>query len=378
MLLMMTTIAVAAEELKLNTVTKSTSLGKRADLNKTLAVLVLLNALWGASWVPYKVALEQLPVPVYAALRVLLVGLVLLPFALRDLRKHLKAGGAKPGLKNLPRLLLLALVGVVLNNLLVFNGAQLATATDASLLAITETLFTALLAWIFLKERFPLLKLAGLLTGAFGVYLLVAKGLYLPKIGNGGAMLGDLLLLGGFGFEALYTLLAASSVRRFPPLVVIVGTNLTALLFWGPAAAFTLAQANWQLPTIDWAGLASITYLVLVCGAVGYSIWFKALRRAEPGLISITLFIQPLVGVAIGALLLNEQLSLMTLLGGGLVVASLALIMTGATSHAHSEGTNELGSHGGAAYAEIALSEPERQRLGRALSEALALDEESE
>lgn len=353
-------------------VTNRLAIGQ-GGVGRTLALLVVLNGLWGGAWLPYKVALEQMPVSVYAALRVLIVSLVLLPFAWLDLRRHLRAGGSKPGLKNLPRLLLLALIGVVLNNLLVFNGAKLANATDASLLAITETLFTALLAWFFLKEKFPPMKLLGLSIGAFGVYLLVAKGLYLPQLNNGGQALGSLLLLGGFGFEALYTLLAAGSVRRFPPLVIIVGTNLTSLLFWGPAAGISLTESNWQWPQLDWAGIAAIAYLVLICGAFGYSVWFKALRKVEPGLISITLFLQPLVGVILGATLLHEKLTEVTLIGGSLVVASLGLIAHGATQ-SHSSTTSELGSNGQASYAEIALDEPERQRLGRALSKSLSLE----
>ena len=347
----------------------------RNPLSRTLAVLVVLNGFWGAAWVPYKIVLEQLPVPVYAALRAALVTLVLLPFALLDLRRHLRAGGPRPSLQHLPRLALLALVGVVLNNLLVFNGARLAPATDASLLAITETLFTALLAWLFLKESFGPLKLAGLGLGAAGVYLLVAKGFYLPRLTEDGQIMGDLLLLGGFGFEALYTLLAAGSVRRFPPLLIVAGTNGISLLFWGPAAGITLAQNGWAWPTLDWAGLAGLAYLVLICGALGYSLWFKALRRVEPGLISVTLFLQPLVGVGIGAVLLNERLTLMTLVGGGLVIGSLILIVQGATASHGAVHTAELGNPGSVSYAHIALDDDERQRLGSALSQALALDE---
>lgn len=374
MFLLLTNTAHAAKELKVN-LTKVSATGQ-TGLKKTLSVLVLVNMMWGVAWLPYKIVFEQMPVPVFAALRVLLVSLVLLPFALLDLKRHVKNSGPKPGLKNLPRLLLLALVGVVLNNLFVFNGASLATATDASLLAITETLFTALLAWLFLKEPFPASKLVGMVLGVFGVYLLVAKGLYLPAFGNGGQVLGDLMLLLGFGFEAIYTLLATTSVRRFPPLVVLVGTNLTSLLFWGPAALFSLGELEWNLPGLNWQGLAALGFLILLNGALGYTLWFKALRRAEPGLVSITLFIQPLIGMLVGTLFLNEALTTVTLIGGALVIAGLSLIVPGA-AHAQAEtATCELGSNGGAAYAEIALSERERERLGRALSEALALDAE--
>ena len=148
---------------------------KISQTQRILILLVVMNILWGAAWVPYKIVLAELPVPVFAFVRLVLAIALLAPLAWRDMKNHLKAGGIAFTWKRLPRLLLLSSVGVVLNNVFLYNGSSLAPATDASLLAITETLFTAFLAWLFLKERFPILKMLGLALGAFGVYLLVRK-----------------------------------------------------------------------------------------------------------------------------------------------------------------------------------------------------------
>lgn len=301
-------------------------IGRLSRTQKMLLMLLVMNVLWGAAWVPYKVILSEWPVPVFAFVRSLLTVLILAPLALRAMRHHRLAGGIKFGWKQMPRLALLTLVGVVLNNVFLYSGASIAPVTDASLLAITETLFTTFLAWFFFKERFTGAKTIGLALGAFGVYVLVAQGFYLPNFGQSGQALGDLLLLLGFGFESLYTLLGTGSSRRFPPIALITATNLMGMLFWGPAAAFSLQQQNWVFPALDWQGIASLAYLVLVFSVIGYLIWFKTLRHVEASLVSTTLFVQPLAGSFIGFALLGETLSLFNLVGGGLIALSLGLL----------------------------------------------------
>jgi drug/metabolite transporter (DMT)-like permease len=288
--------------------------------------------------------------------------LLLLPFGIRDMRRHLQAGGPRFGWKNLPRLILLSLVGVILNNVLLYNGAALAPATDASLLAITETLFTALLAWVFLREHFPLLKILGLALGAFGVYILVAQGFNLPQLSGSNQTTGDLLLLGGFAFESLYTLLGASSARRFPPLALIAATNLVGLVFWGPSAVVSLQAQNWQMPTIDWQGLAALAYLIVICSVVGYAVWFKTLRRAEASMASVTLFVQPLAGSIVGFLLLGEILTIFNLIGGILVVVSLGLLVISTSKKCKQPTKDTLGTPASIEYVALGNSDglPER------------------
>lgn len=342
--------------------------------HKVLLLLIVMNLLWGASWVPYKVILSEMPVPVFACVRLILAVLLLAPFAIRDMRAQVRAGGQRFGMKQLPRLLILTLVGVVLNNIFLYNGATLAPATDASLLAISETLFTAMLAWLFLHERFGLLKLLGLALGAFGVYVLVAQGLYLPHLSGNGQALGDLLLLVGFGFESLYTLLGASSARRYPPLALLTATNLAGLLFWGPAAVVSMREQHWALPVLDWQGVASLTYLILVCSVIGYAVWFKTLRRAEASLASVTLFVQPLAGALVGAVLLGEVFTIFHVFGGGLVVVSLGLLVWGA-SRAGSVRPNMLkvgtGTPASVEYVALGAGAELGERLGQSFEQVL-------
>ena len=183
--------------------------------------------------------------------------------------------------------------------------------------------------------------------------------------------MGDLLLLIGFGFEALYTLLGASSAKRFPPLALIVATNAVGLLFWTPAAVISMNERNWVLPRLDLQGLAALLYLVIVCSVIGYAVWFKTLRHAEASMASVTLFVQPLSGSLVGFLLLGEVFGLFSLVGGGLVVVSLGLIAFSANRKTTT--TEEaIGLAGSAEYVALGASAALSEKFGQTLEQAIS------
>src|SRR5712692_1721794 len=110
--------------------------------------LLLANLLWATSYVVSKFVLQDLSVTMMLALRLGLSALLLLPFLVRH---YQKAGLAR---KDLLSLALLSLIGFVVNKLLEFGGLALSTASDVALLISAESLFTAVLSWVLLREPF--------------------------------------------------------------------------------------------------------------------------------------------------------------------------------------------------------------------------------
>src|SRR6266568_1970307 len=115
-------------------------------------LLIAANALWACSYVAAKFALQDLSVNMMNALRMCIAALVLLPLLIAR-RKELKLAR-----RDLPQLALLALV---INKILEYGGLALTTASDVALLITSESIFTAALAWLLLRERFkPLTGIA--------------------------------------------------------------------------------------------------------------------------------------------------------------------------------------------------------------------------
>lgn len=282
--------------------------------------LIMANTLWAASYVAAKFALQDVSLNVMLALRMGIAALLLLPLLIAR-RKQLKLTR-----QVIPQLLLLALVGFVLNKLLEYGGLALTTASDVALLITSESIFTAALAWIVLRERFRPLTVFALLLGFFGVYLIVERSL-IPNIPAGGGVwriVGDLLVVLALLVEAFYTIRGKVLLVKYSPLLITAASIVISMLFWTPVAGWEIVKTGWHQPgLVAWL---SIFWMGIMSTAVAYLMWFQGLAKVEGSAAAATLFIQPLLGTVLAIVLLHEQLTAMTIIGGMLIIVSVYLI----------------------------------------------------
>jgi drug/metabolite transporter (DMT)-like permease len=291
------------------------------------SLLILGNLLWAGTYVTGKIALEQLSPIELNSLRFFLAALVLSPVVIRGWRQIPRDRGS---------LLLLAqvvLLGWVLNKTLEYIGLALSTASDVALLIATESLFTAVLSWLFLRERVTKVALLALGIGLSGAYLIVERGLT-PNLGGGASsttlrIVGDFLVIGSLILEAAYTIRGKTALSRLslPPLLLTSATLAGSLLVWVPAGAASVWQAG--LPSLSLAGWLSVLYMAIGSTVLGYWLWFHGLGVLDASAAAPTLFLQPLVGAALGILLLHDPVTWATILGGGLIGLSLLLVVLG-------------------------------------------------
>ena len=114
------------------------------------AALALANVLWAGTYAAGKIALGEISPVMLNAIRFTLAALLLSPVLFHErtrIRTILRSRG------DLLTLGVLILLGWVLNKLFEYIGLALSTASDVALLISTESLFTAALSWIVLRER---------------------------------------------------------------------------------------------------------------------------------------------------------------------------------------------------------------------------------
>lgn len=286
-----------------------------------LITLIITNALWAGTYAAGKIALSELNPVELNALRFTIASLVLLPALAR-------------GWKSIPRdrdtlltLGALTLLGFVLNKAFEYYGLALSTASDVALLIATESLFTAVLSWTALRERVTLTGMAALVVGLAGVYLVVERG-FLPVLGSGSGsarIIGDLLVIFSLLLESGYTILGKRTLKLIPPLLFTATTLTGSLFVWIPAGAVSVARLGW--PHITLAGWLAVIYMALIATVTGYWLWFRALSVVDASSAAPTLFIQPLLGAALGIWLLHDTVSWATWAGAALIFASLLLVM---------------------------------------------------
>ena len=128
------------------------SLGSASRPRPTISwfLLILANVLWACSYVAAKYVLRDISANMMNALRMIISAMVLLPLLIA-LRKDLNLTR-----RDLPQLALLAIIGIVMAKTLEFGGLAFSTASDVALLITSESIFTAVLSWLLLRERFKL------------------------------------------------------------------------------------------------------------------------------------------------------------------------------------------------------------------------------
>ncbi len=283
-------------------------------------MLISANVLWASSYVAGKFALRGTSLIIMLTLRMSISALILLPLLI------MKRGELKLTRKDIPQLAVLSLVGFVINKLFEFGGLALTTASDVALLITSESIFTAALSWVLLREHVKKKTVLALLLGFVGMYLIVERSVF-PNLPPGGGTLrivGDLLVVMGLVVEAFYTVRGKTLLVKHSPLLITAASITGSVIFWIPVAGWSILSTGWHSPgPLAWI---SICWLALMTTVIAYLAWFQGLSKIDGSAAASTLFIQPLFGTLLAIVLLNDQLSIMTVVGGLLIAISVYMI----------------------------------------------------
>ncbi len=292
---------------------------------EAIVLLALGNALWAGTYAAGKVALDQLSFVELNALRFTIAAALMLPVlwsGRRLLARELRDRRSRAALVRL------VLLGFVLNKAFEYAGLAMSTAVDVALLIATESLFTAMLSWLMLGEPATAMRAAALAVGLAGVYLVVERGLA-PNLGGpaGAARIaGDMLVVVALLFEAGYTVTGKATLERLPPLLLTSVSVAGSLVVWIPAGAAAIARGGF--PPMTSGTWLAVLYMAGFATVAGYWMWFRALARVDASAAAPFLFIQPLLGAALGVIVLGETLTWATIAGAALILASLAIVTT--------------------------------------------------
>lgn len=278
-------------------------------------MLILLGAIWGASFFFARVAVAEIHP----------LNLVLFRVALAAAALHLYLALAGPSFRlALPMagsFLVLALLNNVLPFSLMFAGQTELGAGAASILNATTPFWTMLLANVLTQdEKLSWSKIAGVTLGMAGAAVMIGPG---AAAGLGGPAWAKLALLGtalSYAFAVIY----ARRFRGLPPQVVATG-QLTAstvimvpvVLLWnGVDGLFSASGPAWL----------AVLGLSLLATALAYILYFGIVRSAGATNASLVTLIVPVGAILLGAAFLGERLETFELAGMGLIALGLLAI----------------------------------------------------
>ena len=285
----------------------------------SLAYLCFLTVciVWGTTYLGIRVALESVPVLLVAGLRWTAAGVIMSGLMLATGR-----GLPKPRLWA-PLALLGFLMNVVGNGFVVYAQQYVASGLTAVLIATTP--FWSALAERLLPngERFTPRSLAGLALGFAGIVVLVW-----PEMTSGGAG-GTQFVIGVIAIQlaCIGWVIGTSFAKRHE-----LGDNpfrSTALqMVFSGAMLLSAATAHgdWSQVFFTPRTIAAMAYLTIAGSLVAYSAYIYAIQHLPLQLVSLYAYINPMIAVALGTLLLNEPLSARVIVAAVLVFAGTWIV----------------------------------------------------
>jgi drug/metabolite transporter (DMT)-like permease len=277
-------------------------------------LILLLAAMWGASYLFIKVAVEDIPPAAMTEFRVLGAGVLLFAY----LAWRMGAGRAVAELRAAWKpCLVLGVINAALPMGLVAWGETHIDSSVAGIAQSTVPLFTFLLAAKFLPhEPVGLVRLGGVALGFIGVSLLVG----FPAEAGWWAVAGTLAVVVSSLSYASGGVYGQLQVHDIAGPVLATGNMLAAAVILLPLA---LLDPPTELPgTTAVAGLAG---LILIPTFAGQLLLFRVLRLYGSRKLSIVTYLMPAFAVVYGAVLLSEPVTAAMIAGFALIVAGAAL-----------------------------------------------------
>lgn len=277
------------------------------------------TATWGGTFIATKLALQEASPATLVFLR-FGMGVLILGAAV-----FLRRQFAWPSRNEWGYFALVGFVGVTFHQWLQATGLQTAAATTTAWIVATIPVFTALLGWLFLKERLTSRQVFGIGLAALGVLLIVSKGnLSALAAGNFGTP-GDFLILVSAVNWAAFSILSRRGLQQHPAARMMFYVMLTGWVF-AALWLFGFGPGLSEVPHFTLNGWTNILILGIFGSGLAYIAWYDALKAMPAGQLGVFIYVEPLVTMVLAAFLLGEAVTFVSLLGGAATIAGVYLV----------------------------------------------------
>ena len=261
---------------------------KNTDLNKTLLAHVFLfvaNLIYALN---YTIAKDVMPTYISPSGFVLLrvIGAVFL-FSFTYfffIKEKIKKS-------DLLRLAICGLFGVAINQLLFFEGLNLTTPINASIVMTVNPILVLILSFFIINESITFKKGIGILLGLMGAYILITQGKQIEFSSD--SQLGNLLVFINALSYGLYLVIVKPLMKKYHPITVmfyVFGFGLLYTLFFG---LDDLSSVNWNEIPINI--YYAIVFVLFCTTFLAYLFNSSALRQLSPSTVSTYIYLQPLL-----------------------------------------------------------------------------------
>ena len=291
-----------------------------AARSRIIVAFTLLYILWGSTYLAMRIVVRDMPPYVAGMVRYLASGPVMLAALALTGRK------IRISMQDFRRLLVIAVLLLSIGNIGVLWGEIYVPSGLASLIVALVPIWVVMIeSWVFRAGRMTRKGLFGLALGILGLVVLMW-----PRIISG-SHLGRLELLGcgilacGSFFWAMGSIFS----HRYERSVDVFVSAAWQMTLGGVVNAI-IALVSGQIFRAHWTTTAftGIAYLVVFGSWIGYSAYIYLLEHVPTPKVATYAYINPIVALILGALILHERVDGFMLAGTAIIIASVALVNT--------------------------------------------------
>jgi drug/metabolite transporter (DMT)-like permease len=277
----------------------------KKELNKAYFALALVSFFWGTTYVASKVGAQHMPGLFVSGIRQFVSGAILVAYFL--MRGHQLPGWSIMKKISVQSVFLLCIANGCLTWSLEYISGGLA-AIIAALVPLFIALFTV---WLSRVARITRVMLIGLVVGFAGVLTIFYT--YLNELSNSGFVFGVVLAVIStlsWSFGTVY------SSKQKPPIDVLFNVGLQMLVAGIVVLAICAITGKYINPVnINQESWLALSYLVVFGSLVAYTAYVFVITKLPPTQVSIYAYINPVVAVLLGWLLLSEKMNINMIVG---------------------------------------------------------------
>lgn len=279
--------------------------------NLPLLAIALACLIWGAGSPIFKWALDNVPAFTLAYFRFSIASVLLFPFVIKKLFI------AKT---DIPRLLLIAVLGISINIIFFFWGLQKTSSISTSIIIALEPVFILFASLIFLGEKTHKNIWLGIIVSLMGFIIIIIK-----TIINGdktGSLLGDLFIIIAVISYAGQTIFTKELSQKYDAVTITFWSFVVGTLTFLPLMLSDALKPNW-LTDLSFRGIFGILYGAIGSSAIAYFLYNWGIKHAKVSKTAVLNYLNTISGVIVAVILLHEQITLPFLIGSLLIFAGV-------------------------------------------------------
>ncbi len=284
--------------------------------HKAYMALAIVSFFWGTTYIAAKIGAQHIPGLFLAGIRQLLSGAILVSF-------FLLKGHKIPGWDVLKRISVQSIFLLCISNGLMTWSVEYISGGLASVIAAMVPLFIALFTVLLSRcSKITGMMLAGLLIGFAGVVVIFYN--YLSQVHDKSFLFGITLATIGtmsWAFGTVY------SSKQKPPINVLFNVGLQMLI--AGMIMLTVCGITGKYVNLSTAGsdsLMALIYLIVFGSLIAYSAYVFMISKLPPTKVSVYAYINPIVAVICGWLILSEKMNTNMIVGTAITLAGVYLV----------------------------------------------------